>query len=779
MRKNVSFIDEFAVSEVVGAMILVLIAIVAFAAIYTYVFPLPIPAPEPTVKLAGYVTEDGTAVLQHMGGESLPAYKIDVRALDGTIINTATYEKGDDPWEIGECNYPPTNTPLLTENDKVSIEVYEIYDDGSFYQVFTGILAGKGKVAQPSVPLMLISSLMTNTIDEDLICYNHTIEPNIDASTYIYNWSVGGNPLTNLLMSFDMDSSTIAKDYSGGNNNGTVIGPLWINGGVVGGAYQFDGINDRISVPYCFDGSTIDKITVETWIKTTANSGVIASFDRKNYLELGFVAGKARWSTTAIDGTKDTIGKTSINDGIWHHIAATYDESIGKCAIYVDGRQDVIENGHNPGMPLGLGTMPQGSIGTGTGITRETIFSTSFETQNEKNNWKPDNETWGGQTGTIKWETVFYDNFESSYGNWNDGGTDCIRYTGGTYAHLGSCAIDIQDNSGYSQSATYSNIISAITNQYSQISIDFWWRAVSMGSGEDFWVNYYDGTTSHRLATIVIGTGQYANNIFYHTRIYVNETEYTLTDQARFRIQCDASDDDDDIYLDQIYINATTGGRTDYDFDLFDSTKLNPRTGTYSIGGTGDFDPDYAIFNRTGIDVSGYKSVRLSVWYSYKSTGSEDKVGLYYKDGSDWATIFEVLNPNIGIGNQLPWANMEVQIPDDVDNLALQFNWSTSSTNEYVAIDDLEITGEPLGAGDNFSGIIDEFRIYNRALSSEQIYQNYLCMKDGHSDKRVIVSGEIKLGDIWKCVVTPNDGTQDDASIESNIIQIVTYPGGV
>jgi hypothetical protein len=52
-------------------------------------------------------------------------------------------------------------------------------------------------------------------------------------------------------------------------------------------------------------------------------------------------------------------------------------------------------------------------------------------------------------------------------------------------------------------------------------------------------------------------------------------------------------------------------------------------------------------------------------------------------------------------------------------------------------------------------------------------------MKNGHSDKSVIVSGEIKLGDIWKCIVTPNDGVQDDASTESNIIQIVTYPGGV
>ncbi|MCX6667763.1 MAG: type IV pilin [Euryarchaeota archaeon] len=780
MRRNVSFIDEFAVSEVVGAMILVLIAIVAFAAIYMYVFPLPLPAPEPTVKLKGYVTDDGTAVLEHMGGESLPAYKIDVRALDGTIINTTTYKKRDDPWEIGECNYPPTNTPLLTENDKVNIDVYEIYDDGSFYQVFTGILAGKGKVAQPSVPLMLISSLMTDTIDEDLICYNYTIDPNIDASTYVYNWIVSGNPITKLLMPFDTDSSTIAKDYSSNGHNGTVIGPIWINGGVVGGAYQFDGVDDHISIPYCFDSSTIDKITVETWVKTTAGSGVIASFDRKNYLELGFIAGKVRWSTTATDGTKDTIGKTIINDGIWHHAAATYDASTGKCAIYVDGKQDIIENGHNPGLSLGLGTMSQGSIGTGAGISRETIFSTSFETQSEKNNWKPDNETWGGGVGTIQWGNLLYDNFNSGWGSYTKGGIDTDRSS--NYKHEGTYSAYIRHQSaGVASSFYLTNPIDVDTPKYTSLKIDFWWMWRGTGwtdSTDDWWLRYYNGTAWQTVLDTNYPSG-FSKDTWYHKIVYINETNYRFPTNMNLRFQCDARSDNCLVYIDQIYINATTGGRFDYDFDLRDSTKLTPRTGIYSIGGTGDFDPDYAIFNRTGIDVSGYKNVKVSVWYSYKSTGSEDKVGLYYKDGSNWVTIFKVLNPNIGIGNQLPWTHVEVQIPDHVDNLALQFNWSTSSTNEYVAIDDLEITGEPLGAGDNFSGVIDEFLIYNRALSSEQIYQNYLCMRDGHSDRSVIVSGEIKLGDIWKCIVTPNDGTQDDTSIESNIIQIVTYPGGV
>jgi hypothetical protein len=245
----------------------------------------------------------------------------------------------------------------------------------------------------------------------------------------------------------------------------------------------------------------------------------------------------------------------------------------------------------------------------------------------------------------------------------------------------------------------------------------------------------------------------------------------------QFVIQCYASSENDFVYIDQIYINATKESRIDYDFDLRNMTELLPHSGSYSLGGSGDFDPDYAYFNRTGVGISGYSDVMVSVWYSYDSTESDDEFGLYYKDGMNWVPIFEALDPEIGNGNQLEWTHAEVHIPGYITTLVLQFLWSTSSTTEYVAIDDLEITGVPPG-GMNYSGLMDEFRIYGRALSPEQIYQNYLCTKDGRSDKNVIVAEELVFGDIWKCLVTPNDSTQDDTICESNSIQIIMYGGG-
>ena len=75
-------------------------------------------------------------------------------------------------------------------------------------------------------------------------------------------------------------------------------------------------------------------------------------------------------------------------------------------------------------------------------------------------------------------------------------------------------------------------------------------------------------------------------------------------------------------------------------------------------------------------------------------------------------------------------------------------------------------------------GYMDDLHFYDRAFSRDQIYQIYMCTKDGNSDKRVLVSEETSLGDIWQCIVTPNDGSQDGPPTTTNTLQIIGYGGG-
>jgi len=76
-----------------------------------------------------------------------------------------------------------------------------------------------------------------------------------------------------------------------------------------------------------------------------------------------------------------------------------------------------------------------------------------------------------------------------------------------------------------------------------------------------------------------------------------------------------------------------------------------------------------------------------------------------------------------------------------------------------------------LGAKDTgatgWDGMIDEFVVYDRKLSDEQILALY------HNRTDLIVSQETNIGDEWQACVTPNDGFQDGYEVCSNNITII------
>jgi len=620
-RKKYSFNGSYAISELVGGMLLVLIAISAFALVYNFVFPLPIPESETNTELIGYVNEQGQAIIEHMGGEPLYNYEI---YIDGDLAYTSD---GTVPWQIGGKKIGGTDLQI---NEHLNVIIYSINKDNTRKKVFDGSITRFEEPTEPSdeeeteyLAPLLISTLRTNSADEDLTCYNYTLNTSINPKTYIYNWILNGNPISDIYYAFDTDTISLpqVKDYSENNNNGTLYGPTWSSDGAIGGSLNFDG-DDYIDIPYCFNDNYIDKISVEVWIKTSQNYGTISSYTRDEYWELGLKNGKIRWSTTSTPGsTYDLIGNTLVNDDNWHHIVTTYNDVTGDSKIYVDGELDISEHIYDPGETIGNGNIQNGTIGYGTTAGSETIFSTGFSTPEEKEKW-------------------------------------------------------------------------------------------------------------------------------------------TL---------------DDDRSNDWAYQN---------EFDLIgDDTLLTLKSNPYALGGSGNlvyyWNRHHVAYNRQTIDISTYEQVKVGIWYSYMSTESDDYLGFYYKDGSNWIPIFEDYNPNIGTDRQLDWTYADANIPDSIDNLILQFYWSTSESREYMAIDDLTVIGLPSSGGTNFSGNIDEYIIYNRALSDEQIYQNYLNKKGHNIEKSVIISDETQIGNIWICNVTPNNRIQDDLTVPSNQIQISTYQGGV
>lgn len=155
-------------------------------------------------------------------------------------------------------------------------------------------------------------------------------------------------------------------------------------------------------------------------------------------------------------------------------------------------------------------------------------------------------------------EILVQSDFESGWDVWIDGGTDCLRYTSGTRAYSGSAAINIQDNSG-TKSSFYTNQDFNVSS-FASIEIDFYFYAYSMETGEDFWVQFYNGSSWQTVASYARGTN-FDNNTFYHATVTLNEANYNFPTNAEFRFMCDASGNADDVYIDLVTITGlATGG---------------------------------------------------------------------------------------------------------------------------------------------------------------------------------------------------------------------------
>ena len=50
------------------------------------------------------------------------------------------------------------------------------------------------------------------------------------------------------------------------------------------------------------------------------------------------------------------------------------------------------------------------------------------------------------------------------------------------------------------------------------------------------------------------------NNVFYHATVQIPRATYAYPTNARMRFMCDASDNNDDVYIDEITFRGLTAG---------------------------------------------------------------------------------------------------------------------------------------------------------------------------------------------------------------------------
>jgi len=160
-------------------------------------------------------------------------------------------------------------------------------------------------------------------------------------------WSFTTGSLVSL-WKLDETSGSTVKD-SAGDNNGTLIGnPRWQpEAGKVNGALMFGGKGTYINIGRDSDFDITDQITVSVWIKVNKFDqewqSIIAKGDSAWRMQRNQNEDSLEFACSGLkipSGTPwgNLLGKRSVNDGQWHHVAGIYDGK--KMYLIIDGDVD-------------------------------------------------------------------------------------------------------------------------------------------------------------------------------------------------------------------------------------------------------------------------------------------------------------------------------------------------------------------------------------------------------------------------------------------------------
>ncbi|MEE8576609.1 MAG: LamG-like jellyroll fold domain-containing protein [candidate division Zixibacteria bacterium] len=129
--------------------------------------------------------------------------------------------------------------------------------------------------------------------------------------------------------------------------------PIWQPaGGKIGGALQFDGIDDYVSIPFILDPAK-GSFSVFAWVKGGALGQVIISQTGGfggTWLGTNPSAGKLMTGLSgAYFGALES--ESVITDGQWHHVGLVYDLDALHRHLYVDGVEVAVDSDYVAGVP--------------------------------------------------------------------------------------------------------------------------------------------------------------------------------------------------------------------------------------------------------------------------------------------------------------------------------------------------------------------------------------------------------------------------------------------
>ena len=303
-------------------------------------------------------------------------------------------------------------------------------------------------------------------------------------------------------------------------------------------------------------------------------------------------------------------------------------------------------------------------------------------------------------TSLFSQTTIDNEDFETGwfpFTMWNDGGNDCSANNGSLLS--GVKCINLQDDSD-ANSSSYTNNIDL--TPYASVDITFDFRTTNFKNNHDFFIEFSNDGGSNWNG-VPIAEYDYPAD-FSNSTNYTNQTvsiisggTYTFTNTSRFRFRCDAKDDSNDLFLDNIHIQGyipqpeidITGlGNSILNGDVTPATLDNTDYGTLAVSST--------TTHTFSIDNTGNPATTLTI--------SDSGSGITISGGSGYFSINTepAQNSTINGGNSLSFSidynplvagthTATVSIDnDDSDENPYTF---TITGNSIVPVPEINITG--------------------------------------------------------------------------------------
>ncbi len=247
-------------------------------------------------------------------------------------LNPLYDDANNDPDNDGVSNYDESlagtnpNMPydLILANDTVSTGVAKAY------QAENSITAGPAYIIESGSNVSLeAGNIITlkpgfsandgSTFNASVVQTNFTV-PVVTENILLGNWE------------FEDGSGSVASDSSGNGSHGTVNGgAAWTTTGKVGGALDFDGVDDYVDIG---DIDLTDAFTIAAWIKLSSTGKY--TIVGKSYSTYQFIV----TSTGNLVFSRNTSSGISYNAGLaintWYHVAVTFNTTDGM-VMYLNG----------------------------------------------------------------------------------------------------------------------------------------------------------------------------------------------------------------------------------------------------------------------------------------------------------------------------------------------------------------------------------------------------------------------------------------------------------